>query len=83
MSHTNVPAIYDVKFSDESMRLYFEYVEGDTLRQIISGGAYPSMDEATRWFIQVASALDHAHNMGIVHRDLKPENIVTPISLEV
>ena len=76
MSHTNVPAIYDVRFSDESMRLYFEYVEGETLRQIISGGVYPSMDEAKRWFIQVASALDHAHSMGIIHRDVKPENII-------
>lgn len=76
MSHPNVPAIYDVKFSDDQMGIYFEFIEGQALGELIRSGSIPSLDKARRWFSQVASALDHAHSKNIVHRDIKPDNII-------
>jgi serine/threonine protein kinase len=72
MSHPHIPAIYDVRFTDDRMEIYFAFVEGRTLRDIIKQGAIPSMDKARRWFTQVGAA----HKMGIVHRDIKPDNII-------
>lgn len=76
MSHPNVPAIYDVKFYGDSMHVYFEFLDGQTLSELIAQGAYPSMQDGRNWYLQIASALQHAHDLGIVHRDVKPGNII-------
>jgi serine/threonine-protein kinase len=76
MSHPHVPAIYDVRFADDKMEIYFEFVEGRTLREIIKQGPISALDHVRRWFTQVAAALEHAHACGIVHRDVKPDNII-------
>jgi hypothetical protein len=76
MSHPNIPAIYDVKVKDDEMMIYFEFIEGDNLRQVIESGRALSLQEAVNWFTQVAAAIEHASGCGIVHRDIKPENII-------
>jgi serine/threonine protein kinase len=76
MSHPNVPAIYDVEFGDDQMLIYFAFVEGRPLRELIIASAIPSMDKARRWFTQVVAALEHAHSLDIIHRDVKPDNII-------
>lgn len=76
LSHPNIPAIYDVKFSNHEMLIYCECIDGQTLRQIINSGDLPSPADAQRWFLQVASALQHAHESGVYHRDIKPDNII-------
>ena len=59
MSHPNIPAIYDVNFSDEEMVIIFEYIEGDNLRKILMN-EITSMEDARRWFIQIGSALEYS-----------------------
>ena len=76
ISHPNIPSIYDVSFEvGEAFLIIFQFIEGSTLREIVNEGPC-SIGETRSWFHQVASALEHAHDLGIVHRDIKPENII-------
>ena len=76
MSHPNVPAIYDVEFLEKEMRIYFEFIDGENLRTLVTGENIPTVEHARRWFSQIASALSHVHSIGIIHRDIKPDNII-------
>src|SRR5262249_54945547 len=58
----------------EERALVMELVEGPTLAERIARGAMP-MEDALSIAIQIAEALEYAHERGIVHRDLKPANI--------
>lgn len=79
LSHPNVPAIYDVDFSNGRFMIVFQFIEGQNLRQILNESGAVQISTARVWFHQIASALEHAHSLGITHRDIKPENIiVTP-----
>ena len=74
LNHPNIAAIYGV----EESALILELVEGPTLAERIALGPIP-LDEALPIAIQIAEALEYAHEKGIVHRDLKPANVkVTP-----
>src|SRR5713226_6474416 len=46
-----------------------------SLAQRLKKGPLP-LDQALRYAVEIASALDHAHRHGVVHRDLKPGNIM-------
>ena len=76
LKHPNIPAIYDVEFSDDRFLIMFEFIDGKTLREVIKEGEPCSLADARRWLTQVASALDYAHQNKVVHRDVKPENII-------
>ena len=55
--------------------LVMEYLEGQTLADRLVRGPLP-IQEALRDAIELASALDHAHQQGVLHRDLKPGNVM-------
>lgn len=77
LSHPNIPAIYDIVFEPEAedFRIIFEYIEGTTLAKALR--PHPlGLDEALERFVELGSALHHAHELGIVHRDVKPANIM-------
>jgi serine/threonine protein kinase/Flp pilus assembly protein TadD len=75
LSHPNVAHIYQVDEQDGLHFIAMEYVEGQTLRSRIKDQPL-TLDETLDIAIQVASALQAAHNAGIVHRDIKPENLM-------
>jgi Tol biopolymer transport system component/predicted Ser/Thr protein kinase len=69
LNHPNIAQIYGI----EQRALVMELVKGETLK-----GPLP-LDEALTLAMQIADALEDAHEKGIVHRDLKPANImITP-----
>lgn len=57
-----------------SLFVVLDYVEGRTLREEMTH-AFPA-ERALHIALQIADALDSAHQLGIVHRDLKPENVM-------
>jgi TolB-like protein/tetratricopeptide (TPR) repeat protein len=75
LSHPHICKLYDVGSEGNANYLVMEYLEGETLAQRL--GREPlSRDELFRYAIQVAEALQSAHECGVVHRDLKPANVM-------
>lgn len=78
LNHPNIAAIYGLEESGGQPFLALELVDGQDLSERLKHGAIP-VDEALAIALQVAEALEEAHNKGIVHRDLKPANVkLTP-----
>jgi serine/threonine protein kinase len=78
LNHPNIAAIYGLEESEGIHFLVMELIEGDTLRDRIKSGPIP-VEEALKLALQMAEALEAAHEKGVIHRDLKPANIkVTP-----
>ncbi len=78
LNHPNIATLFDLQESKSVHFLVLELVPGETLAERIKRGPVP-LDEALPFFIQIAEALEAAHEKGIIHRDLKPANIkVTP-----
>jgi eukaryotic-like serine/threonine-protein kinase len=75
LSHPHICPVYDIGAHDGLDYLVMEYLEGENLAARIAKGPLP-IDEALRYAIQIADALDQAHRHGVVHRDLKPGNIM-------
>ncbi len=75
LNHPNILTIYEIGEQSGSIFIATEFIEGQTLRQLMAGGQL-RLTEALDVAVQVASALGTAHAAGIVHRDIKPENIM-------
>jgi serine/threonine protein kinase len=76
IDHPNVASAVDFgKLSDGSLFLALEYVEGKSLREVVSQGPL-GIRRALHITRQIASALAAAQALEIVHRDLKPENVM-------
>jgi Tol biopolymer transport system component/tRNA A-37 threonylcarbamoyl transferase component Bud32 len=75
LNHPHVCVLYDVGNHDGIDFLAMEFLEGATLGERLAKGPLP-IDEALRYAIQIADALNKAHGLGITHRDLKPSNIM-------
>jgi TolB-like protein len=78
LSHPNIAALYEIGEDQGQLFLVFEFVPGDTLKNVIAGRPL-NPRRAIDLAVQIADALAEAHAEGIVHRDIKPDNIiVTP-----
>ncbi|MFN3412478.1 MAG: protein kinase domain-containing protein [Thermoanaerobaculum sp.] len=78
LTHPNIAQIYDViTFQDQDF-VVMEWVEGQTLADLVASGPL-SPGEVARIGAQIARALAFAHRRGIIHRDIKCENVmITP-----
>jgi beta-lactam-binding protein with PASTA domain/tRNA A-37 threonylcarbamoyl transferase component Bud32 len=79
LAHPNIVAIQDQGWNESGVPAVFivmEYIEGFTLRDVISEQGALGVNESLRYFAPVLSAMSAAHKSGILHRDIKPENIL-------
>ena len=75
INHPNVCVIHDIKEHDNVQFIVMEYVEGQTLSDIIASKPLP-IEQVVEYAIQIGSALQAAHEKNIVHRDIKSDNIM-------
>ena len=76
LSHPNVVSVYDVSSSEEANFIVMELIEGITLKQYMEKKGVLNWKETLHFAMQIAKALEHAHDKGIVHRDIKPHNVM-------
>jgi eukaryotic-like serine/threonine-protein kinase len=74
LNHPNILSVYDVDTHEGAPYVVSELLEGETLRDRITGTPL-SPRKAVEYAVQMAHGLAAAHEKGIIHRDLKPDNI--------
>lgn len=75
--HPNVIRVFDFAAPhDREPFIVTEYLEGDTLAELISRQGRVAPDTALAWFGQVCAAIEAGHRRGVIHRDIKPANVM-------
>ena len=76
LRHPNIITIFDVNIEADMPYMVMDYVEGESLDQIIakSGRIEPSL--VLHYIREAALGIDYAHSQGVIHRDIKPSNII-------
>jgi len=77
LRHDNILEIFDYSGLDsESSYIVTEFIDGQTLKQFLTGRTLRHPEVAALISIEVCGALAHAHSVGVLHRDVKPENVM-------
>lgn len=76
LRHPNIVAIEDVGQENGASYLTMEFVEGQTLRELVRIRGAVDVPRALALMLQLISGLDYAHRRGVTHRDLKASNVI-------
>jgi tRNA A-37 threonylcarbamoyl transferase component Bud32 len=76
LNHPNIVAVHDCGAGDDMPYLAMDYIEGQSLAEVLKAEGPMPAPRFIHIMLQVAAGLPHAHSVGIVHRDLKPSNIM-------
>jgi predicted Ser/Thr protein kinase len=76
LTHPNIVTVIDRGEEDGRPYIVFEYVEGENLKQLLAREGPLPVPNAIDLALQVARALEAAHERGVVHRDVKPQNVL-------
>ncbi len=76
LSHPNIVEMYDVGEDNGIYYIVMEYVEGQTLKQLLKRRGSLTLSETIDIMLQLTDGMAHAHDSYIIHRDLKPQNIM-------
>lgn len=74
LHHPNIVAVFGAGENDEFVYLVMQCVTGGTLRKQLTGSL--PVPDAAAYMVQIAYALQHAHERGVIHRDVKPSNML-------
>src|SRR5205807_9872095 len=76
MNHPNIVTVLTAEKQDGVFFIVMEYVQGQTLEQIILREGALDVARALDFTCQICNAVDHAHKVGVLHRDLRPSNVL-------
>ena len=76
LSHPNLVSVIDAGEDEGRPYIVFEYVEGDTLKKLITDNGGLEIDEAVAYAIEIGRGLIAAHGRKLIHRDVKPQNVL-------
>lgn len=76
LKHPNIAQIFDFGVSGERTYLTIEFLDGESLEELLKREKTIDRTTFIEIFIQLSKALIHAHEQGVIHRDIKPSNIV-------
>ena len=76
LRHPHIVPVYEAGQFQGTNYIAYAFIDGQTLKSLLSQRGTLPPDEAARLISKIASALDYAHSLGIVHRDMKPDNVM-------
>jgi serine/threonine-protein kinase len=76
LTHPHILPVHDSGESDGVLFYVMPFVEGESLRDLLTRTKQLPLDQALRIAREIADALNCAHRTGVIHRDIKPENIL-------
>lgn len=75
LSHPNIVTIYEAGEDRGRHFIAMEFLEGQTLRDVLDIEGKTSVDRAVEIALQICDALSYAHSKRVIHRDIKPDNV--------
>ena len=76
LQHPGIVGVYEYGHEGEMAFIVMEYVEGEELKRMLSGGRRLELIDVFEIMKQLLAALDYSHKQGVVHRDIKPANLM-------
>ena len=76
LNHSNIVTVHDYGDVDSQPFIVMEYVQGETLADIIRRKAPVALTEKLRWIEELCAGASYAHRSGVLHRDIKPTNLM-------
>lgn len=76
VDHPVLPRIVDVIYEADRVYLVMDYVEGNTLEEVVKERGPQPQEAVVVWAAALCDGLQYLHDMGIVYRDMKPSNII-------
>jgi serine/threonine protein kinase len=76
LRHKNLPHVSDYFSIDENDYLVMDYIEGESLAEVLARNKRPTEQLIYDWLVQVLDALEYCHKHNVLHRDIKPANLI-------